>query len=210
MTPSALLTLCRPGTFRTASPSLFAAAKDAEDGREILQIDIRAAIIRVLRETEGDGTRARAANSRGRAIVGAIKNRPGCLIEQLREDSFDRGEVRVIIEMLFLDIQDDRVLRLEKAKRAVALVAFRHEIFAARIPMRVRAEERNFRANIVRRMQSALAQNMRRHGGSRRLAMHARDDDAALARHDRRQRFRAADKLFARLAARSPGSGFPS
>ena len=60
--------------------------------------------------------------------------------------------------------------------------------------MRVRTEQRNFRANIVRRMQPAFAQDMRRHGGRRRLAMHACDHDSALARHDRGQRLGAADQ----------------
>ncbi len=60
-----------------------AAAKNTEDRREILKIDIRAAIIRLRGKTEGDGTRARAANSPGVRIVRAIKGRSGGLIEQL-------------------------------------------------------------------------------------------------------------------------------
>ena len=147
---------------------------------------------------------------RGVRIVRAIKDRAAGLIEQLRKDRFDRGEVRVKIEMLFLDVQDERVLRIEKAQRAVALVAFRHEIFAARIPMRVRAEQRNFRADIMRRMQPAFAQNMRRHGGSRRLAMHARDHDSALARHDRRQRFGPAHERLPGSRARCTRIGLSS
>ena len=57
-----------------------------------------------------------------------------------------------------LDVEHQRVFRFEESDRAVALVAFRHEIFAARVPMRVRAQQRNFRANIVRRMQPAFAE----------------------------------------------------
>ncbi len=87
------------------------------------------------------------------------------------------------------------MFRLEKTQRPIALVALGHEIFAPCIPMGVRAEQRNFRSNIVRRVQSSFAQDMRRHGGSRRLAMHARDHDPAFARHDRRQRLGPADKL---------------
>ena len=52
-------------------------------------------------------------------------------------------------------------------------------------------------------MQSALAQDVRRHGGRRRLPMHAGDDDAALPAHDRGERFGPAQRRFparARLA----------
>ena len=109
--------------------------------------------------------------------------------------------------MLFLDVQDERVLGMEELQRAVALVAFRDKIFAARIPVRVAPEDRNFRADIMRRMQAAAAQDMRRHRGRGRLAVHPGDDDSAFAAHDRSERFGAADRgNFARRAHR-PGSG---
>ena len=120
-------------------------------------------------------------------IVRAIKHEAGCLIEELGKDRFDRGDVRIKIEMFLLDVQDEGMFRFEKAQGAVALIAFRDEIFAARIPVRVRAEDRNLRADVMRRMAPALAQNVRRHRGSRGLAMHAGDDDSAFARHDRGQ-----------------------
>ena len=47
-------------------------------------------------------------------------------------------------------------------------------------------------------MRSALAQDVRRHRGSCRLAMHSRDDDPAFARHDRGQRLRATHEWFTR------------
>ena len=83
---------------------------------------------------------------------------------------------------------------MEKLERAVALVAFRDEIFAARIPMRIAPENRNFRAHIMRRMQPAAAQDVRGHGRGCRLAVHPRDDDAALPKHDRSERFGAPDR----------------
>ena len=71
-------------------------------------------------------------NPKGRVrVVGAIENRARGLGEQLAEDRFDRREIDVKVEMLFLDIQDKRVLGMKELKRAIALVAFRHEIFAA-------------------------------------------------------------------------------
>ena len=66
-------------------------------------------------------------------IIRTIKDRPGRLVEQLVEYTFDRSEVRVKIEVLFLNIQDQRVFRLEKAQRPIALIAFRHEMLALRI-----------------------------------------------------------------------------
>ena len=116
---------------------LLAAAKNTKDGCEIPKIDVGAAIIRFRRQPEGDGTGARSANSPGVRIIRTIKDRSGCLIEQLAEDALDRGEVCIIIEMFLLDVQDERVLRLEQAQRPVALVAFRREILAASIPMGV-------------------------------------------------------------------------
>ena len=158
-----------------------------------MQLETGRAIARRIAEAIGNCPGVRAANPRRVQIVGAIKNRAFGLNEQFREDLLDRGEVLVIVEVLFFDIENERVLRMEKLQRAVALVAFRDEIFAARIPVRVAAENRNFRADVMRRMQAAFAQNVRRHRGRRRLAVHPRDDDPALAEHDRGERFGAAD-----------------
>jgi hypothetical protein len=48
--------------------------------------------------------------------------------------------------VLFLDIENERVLRVKELQGAVAFIPFRHEIFAARIPVRVAPENRNLRA----------------------------------------------------------------
>src|SRR5438034_4984358 len=96
--------------------------------------------------------------------------------------------------MLFLNVENDRVLWMEKLERAVALIAFRDEIFAARIPMRIAPENRNFCADIMRRMELTAAQDVRGHGRGRRLAVHPGDDDAALPVHDPSEGFRAPDR----------------
>ena len=57
--------------------------------------------------------------------------------------------------------------------------------------MGVLAENRNFRADIMRRVQAAFPQNMCGHGRSGGLAMHATNDDPAFSLHDCRQRFGA-------------------
>ena len=104
--------------------------------------------------------------------------------------------------MLLLDIQNQDMFGMKTANRAVALVPFGHKIFAARIPMRVLSEDRNFRADVMRRMQPALAQDMRRHGRGGRFAMHAGDDDPALSLHDRGERFGAPGRCAFPIGAR--------
>ena len=86
---------------------------------------------------------------------------------------------------------------------SIALVAFRHKIFAARIPVRIATKDRNLRANVMRRMQPAFTQNMRGHGRGCRFAMHARDEDASLAMYYGSERFRAAQRRFSRVTSAS-------
>src|ERR1700704_1594916 len=92
------------------------------------------------------------ANPPGVGIVRAIKNGAAGLIEQLGKDLFNGGEVGIKIEMLLFDVENEGVLRREEPDGAIAFVAFGHEIFAARIPMRIRTEERNLSADIVGRV----------------------------------------------------------
>ena len=49
---------------------------------------------------------------------------------------------------------------MKAAQGAVAFVTFSNEIFAARIPVRVRSENWNFGTDIIGRMQSTFAQNV--------------------------------------------------
>src|SRR5438874_7416855 len=101
-------------------PKLFAAMDYGEDRSEIPQIDIAGAVIRPLRKTERDRTRMLAANACGVRIVGAIKDRAAGLIEELGKDLFDRGKIGIKIEMLLLDVQDQRMLGPEEAYGAIA------------------------------------------------------------------------------------------
>ena len=121
---------------------------------------------------------------------------PRRAVEQTAEDHFDGGEVRVIIEMFLLDVEQDRVLRLEQRDGAVALVPFSDEILAVGVPMRVCPEDRDFRTDVVTRPQSRRPQDMSRHRAGGRLAMHPRDDDAAPFLHQRGEGFRPADEKF--------------
>src|SRR5436853_4753879 len=79
---------------------------------------------------------------------------------------------------------------IKTANSAVAFVSFGHKKFTSRVPMRVLSEDRDFGAHVMRRVQSAFAQDMRRHGRGGGLAVHAADDDAAFPLHDGGERFR--------------------
>ena len=105
-----------------------------------------------------------AAHARRVDVVGGVDHFPACLAEELIKDHLDRREVGVIVEMLFLDVQHDGVLRVVKGQRPVALIALGNEKFTLRIPVRIRAENRNLRPDVMRRMKTAHFQHVRRHG----------------------------------------------
>src|SRR6266480_7087922 len=89
---------------------------------------------------------------------------------------------------------------MEKLERPVTLISFRHKVFAARVPMSIRAQDRNFRADIMGGMQTAFAQHVSGHRGRRSFYVHSGDDDAAFASHDPSKSFRPAHAPFPRLA----------
>src|SRR5262249_60688498 len=66
--------------------------------------------------------------------------------------------------------------------------------------MRVGAEDWNFSANILRRMQSTFAQNVRGHCRCGGFAMHSGDDNPALRLHNCCYGFRAAGQRLAAMA----------
>src|SRR6476661_880686 len=107
------------------------------------------------------------------------------------KDPFDFRQVLVKIEMFRLDIQNQDMFGMKTPNGAIALVSFGHKKFATRIPMRILSEDWNFRADVMRRVQPTLAQDMCGHGRGRRFAVHAANDDSALSLHDRSQRFGA-------------------
>src|SRR5207237_9054775 len=89
---------------------------------------------------------------------------------------------------------------MKERDRAVALVTFGHEPFAARVPMRICSENRYLCANVMRGMKPALAKHMRGHPRRGRLAVQASDDYPALRPHDRSERFGATHRRFPRIA----------
>src|SRR6188472_1240194 len=95
---------------------------------------------------------------------------------------------------------------MEEAQRAVAFVAFGNEIFASLIPKRVRSENWNFSAHIVRRVQSPFAQYVRRHCGSSCFAVHSGNHNAALGSHNGSDGFRATVQRLSAITRRYENS----
>src|SRR5215471_9808640 len=89
---------------------------------------------------------------------------------------------------------------MKAAQRTVAFVAFGNKIFPALVPIRIRSENGNFSANIMRWMQSALTKHMCRHCRSGCFAVHSSDHNAALGLHDCSDGFRAAERRFSTTA----------
>src|SRR5436309_13902667 len=89
---------------------------------------------------------------------------------------------------------------MKAAQGPIAFVSFRHEIFAAWIPVRVRPKNRNLGPDVMRWMQPAFAQNVRRHRRGCCFAVHPCDDNAALAAHDWCEGFSAAHDWLARIS----------
>src|SRR5215469_13789629 len=114
------------------------------------QLDVGSTIIRLLGKSVGDCAFALSAQSRGVRIINVIENASAGLIDQLRKDFFDGREIGIKIEVFLLDVQNECMLGMKAAQRAVTLVAFGNEMFAARVPIRVRTEDWNFSAHIVR------------------------------------------------------------
>jgi hypothetical protein len=82
--------------------------------------------------------------------------------------------------VLLFNVQNEDVLGVKATQRPIAFVAFRNKIFAARIPMRIASENRNFCTDVMRRMEPGFAQNVRCHRGGGRFSMHSCNDDPAL------------------------------
>src|SRR4029078_4222205 len=79
------------------------------------------------------------------------------------------------------------MFRMKTANSAVAFVALGHKIFSTRVPVGILAENRNFRADIMRWLQAAFPQNICGHGRSGGLPMHATNNDPAFSLHNCRQ-----------------------
>ena len=122
------------------------------------------------------------------------------MADELSKDILDRCKIGVKVQVFFLYIKQERVLGIKILGRAVAFVAFGHEIFAACVPMRIAAENRNLSTDVMRRVQPAFPQDVRGHRRGRGFAVHPHDENAALAAHNSGQRLGPAHHRFADLA----------
>ena len=117
-------------------------------------------------------------------IIPTIKNVTRCLIDELGINRINRSEIFIKIQMLGFDVQYDCMAGMVVDKSAIALVSFSDKIFTLRVPASIGAENRNFRANIVRWLESASSKHVGSHRGGCCFSMHATNNDALFGRHD--------------------------
>src|ERR1700716_1400240 len=80
------------------------------------------------------------AQSSSMEVICTIKDITANLGNEIAKHAIDRREIRIVIQMLKLNVENDRVFGLVKPKRPITLVPFRYEVLSIRIPMRVGAE----------------------------------------------------------------------
>ena len=136
-------------------------------------------------------------------ILGAIDQGAAGLIRHFCEHLADVIEVAIEIQMLGLDVENHRVLGPIDRERAVAFIALGDHVFAVLRPLGIAAEDRDFRANVVTRLQARFAKNMGGHRRGGRLAVGTRDQHSLTSVQNRRKAFGAAQQG----NARGTGSG---
>src|SRR5439155_26378199 len=138
-----------PGHIQNSFAEILSPMIDPEHRSEAGQPDIYCAIIGLVGETVRNSACQRSTYAGSIFVVEVIKNCAGGQSDQLRENLFDRVEISIKIQVLLLDIYNQRVLGLKERDRAVALIPFGNEILSARIPVCVRSQNRNLCADIM-------------------------------------------------------------
>ena len=92
------------GDIQDRFAELLTAMINAKNGCEIAQLDVGAAIIRVVRKAVGDCARTRSTQTRRVLVVGVIKNSSTGLLDELSKNFFDGSKIGIKIEMLLFDI----------------------------------------------------------------------------------------------------------
>ena len=110
---------------------------------------------------------------------------------ELREGGLEVREVAVRVEVLEIDVRDDRDVGRERMERAVVFVRLGDDDPAAAEP-EVRAAAAERAADDHRRIEPRGREDRARHRRRGRLAVRARDRDAALRAHQRAEEVRAA------------------
>ena len=102
-------------------------------------------------------------------------------------------DIRVVIQMLAIDVGHDGEDRRELQERSIALIRFHHQKIAL-ADARVRpAHGRDFAAHHHRGIHARMAQDRRDHRSGGGLAVTARDRDAVFQAHQFGQQFAARD-----------------
>ena len=100
------------------------------------------------------------------------------MIDEFGINRIDSSEIFIKIQMLWFDVQYDRMTGMVIDESAIALVSLGDKIFTLRVPAGIGAQNRNFRANIVRWLESASSKHVGSHRGGGCFSMHAADNDA--------------------------------
>ena len=184
---SAFCTLWRPGTGSATAPMKSPAARSRRSGAASVRAPrSRDRDVGLRREAvRHDAARARAAGSpatfgSSRPRITAPKN--GTLSAKRANVSWMSVEVAVGVEVLEVDVGDDREHRREREERAVELVGLGDEVVAG--PRRaVPPTSRSRPPTMTVGSRPAALEDRCRHRGRRRLAVRAGDRDAALEAH---------------------------
>ena len=112
------------------------------------------------------------------------------LCDERRERCADLFDARVVIQMLAVDVGDDRDDRRQLQKRPVAFVAFDHQVIAFS-QARVGAVDPHAAADQDGRVQICVDQNRRDHRSSGGLAVAAGDGDPEFLAHQLGQQLAA-------------------
>ncbi len=132
----------------------------------------------------------------------AVERQP---MQEIRERLAHAIEIaRVVLEMIGIDVRDDRDHRRQQQERAVGFIRFGDEILA-RTEARVSAGGNELAADDECGIEPGFGEHACGQRGRRRLAVRARDRDAAPEAHELAEHFRARHD---RNAARTRGRDF--
>ena len=148
------------------------------------------------------------------ADLGVVRTEHGRAVERHPREELDERlaeavEVRIVIDVLVVDVGDDRDGRHQVQEAAVALVGLRQQVFAA-AEHGVGPQGAHAAAHDHRRIQIAGREHGGGQAGGRRLAVRPRDRDADLQAHEFGEHLRPADHgdpAPARLADLAVGFG---
>ncbi len=114
-------------------------------------------------------------------------------VDELGKRFADFLDAGVMVEMLAIDVGDDRENWRQLQERTIAFVRFHHQKFALADTRVGTAHGGDFAAHDHRRIQARKIQNRRNHRRRRRLAMAPADRDSELQAHQFGQQFTARD-----------------